>query len=228
MTHDKAFPHCESVSEENALTQQLTPRQQMILEAITTITSQRGYPPTIREIGDVVGLTSTSSVSHQLKALESKGLIVRDAGRPRAVNVSSPDSEAFPPVSSSQVSIRELPLLGNIAAGMPISAIESHDELIGVPEELLDNGSYFMLKVRGDSMVDAAICDGDWVIIKQQNTALNGDIVAAIIGDEATVKTFHKGKDGVVWLLPQNSSYPPINGNEASIVGIVTGLMRKF
>lgn len=203
----------------------LTERQISILHAITKITAARGYPPTIREIGDLVGLTSTSSVSHQLKVLESKGLIIRDAGRPRAVNLSA-EMPSVPPITPT-ASMRELPLLGDIAAGNPITAIESHSEVIAVPEELLESGSHFLLKVKGDSMIDAAICDGDWVIIKQHNTAVNGDIVAAILEEEATIKTFHKGKDGV-WLLPQNSAYPPINGDNAQIFGIVTGLMRKF
>lgn len=199
----------------------------MIRASVTT----RGYPPSIREIGDAVGLTSTSSVAHQLRTLERKGYLRRDANRPRAVDVRSADevtavttdvagSDALPEPTF-------VPVLGRIAAGGPILAEEAVEDVFPLPKELVGEGSLFLLKVVGESMVDAAICDGDWVVIRQQNVADNGDIVAAMIDGEATVKTF-KRTNGQVWLMPHNPAFDPIPGNDAAILGKVVTVIRKI
>ncbi|BBY60200.1 transcriptional repressor LexA [Mycolicibacterium sarraceniae] len=209
----------------------LTERQRTILEVIRASVTTRGYPPSIREIGDAVGLTSTSSVAHQLRTLERKGYLRRDANRPRAVDVRSADevtavttdvagSDALPEPTF-------VPVLGRIAAGGPILAEEAVEDVFPLPKELVGEGSLFLLKVVGESMVDAAICDGDWVVIRQQNVADNGDIVAAMIDGEATVKTF-KRTNGQVWLMPHNPAFDPIPGNDAAILGKVVTVIRKI
>lgn len=213
----------------------LTVRQRRVLEVIRTSVSERGYPPSIREIGDAVGLTSTSSVAHQLRTLERKGYLRRDPNRPRAVDVRGLD-EAVRAVTS--LSTNEdvetgrpvptfVPVLGRIAAGGPILAEQAVEDVFPLPRELVGDGSLFLLKVVGESMVDAAICDGDWVVVRQQNVADNGDIVAAMIEGEATVKTFKRtGKD--VWLMPHNPLFEPIPGNDAQILGKVVTVIRKI
>ncbi|MBY0441322.1 MAG: transcriptional repressor LexA [Mycobacteriaceae bacterium] len=211
----------------------LTPRQRTILEVIRASVTSRGYPPSIREIGDAVGLTSTSSVAHQLRTLERKGYLRRDPNRPRAVDVRGTDDTAkTPPATevSGSDSLPEptfVPVLGRIAAGIPILAEESVQEVFPLPRELVGEGALFLLKVVGDSMIDAAICDGDWVVVRQQNTADNGDIVAAMIDDEATVKTF-KRTNGQIWLMPHNPTFDPIPGNDAAVLGKVVAVMRKL
>jgi repressor LexA len=210
----------------------LTERQRTILEVIRTSVTTRGYPPSIREIGDAVGLTSTSSVAHQLRTLERKGFIRRDANRPRAVDVRSPDEVASAVVTTDLAGSDALPeptfvpVLGRIAAGGPILAEEAVEAVFPLPRELVGEGSLFLLKVVGESMIDAAICDGDWVVIRQQNVADNGDIVAAMIDGEATVKTF-KRTGGQVWLMPHNPVFDPIPGNDAAILGKVVTVIRK-
>ena len=225
----------------------LTPRQRRVLEVIRDSVERRGYPPSMREIGEAVGLTSSSSVSHQLATLERKGYLRRDPNRPRAIEVRSPDSAgrvASPagmdrsPMSGLAADHDEtgsgdlrpaptyIPVLGQIAAGGPIVAEEAIEDVFPLPRQLVGEGTLFLLQVRGDSMVDAAICDGDWVVVRQQQVADNGDIVAAMIDGEATVKTF-KRKDGAVWLLPHNPSYEPIPGNDATVLGRVTAVLRR-
>ena len=210
---------------------QLTERQRTILDVIRASVTSRGYPPSIREIGDAVGLTSTSSVAHQLRTLERKGYLRRDPNRPRAVDVRSSE-DAAPPVVTEVAGSDVLPeptfvpVLGRIAAGGPILAEEAVEDVFPLPRELVGEGSLFLLKVVGDSMVDAAICDGDWVVIRQQNVADNGDIVAAMIDGEATVKTF-KRTGGQVWLMPHNPAFDPIPGNDAAILGKVVTVIRK-
>jgi repressor LexA len=212
----------------------LTERQRTILEVIRSSVTTRGYPPSIREIGDAVGLTSTSSVAHQLRTLERKGFLRRDANRPRAVDVRSPDD-----VASANAAVTTdvagsdalpvptfVPVLGRIAAGGPILAEQAVEDVFPLPRELVGEGSLFMLKVVGESMVDAAICDGDWVVVRQQNVADNGDIVAAMIDGEATVKTFKRTR-GQVWLMPHNPVFDPIPGNDAAILGKVVTVIRK-
>lgn len=209
----------------------LTERQRTILDVIRASVTSRGYPPSIREIGDAVGLTSTSSVAHQLRTLERKGYLRRDPNRPRAVNVRGADDAALPPgteVAGSDALPEPTfaPVLGRIAAGGPILAEEAVEDVFPLPRELVGEGTLFLLKVIGDSMVEAAICDGDWVVVRQQNVADNGDIVAAMIDGEATVKTF-KRAGGQVWLMPHNPAFDPIPGNDATVLGKVVTVIRK-
>lgn len=204
----------------------LTPRQSKVLEVIKDWLERYGYPPSIREIGEAVGLNSTSSVAHQLRALERKGYLRRDANRPRAYGVRTPEGEEEPE-SFDRPSPTYVPVVGRIAAGGPILAEESVEEVFPLPKELVGEGSLFLLKVVGDSMVDAAITDGDWVAVRQQPDADNGDVVAAMIDGEATVKTF-KRRDGHVWLIPHNPAYEPILGDEAKILGKVVAVLRRL
>jgi repressor LexA len=211
----------------------LTERQRTILNVIRESVNTRGYPPSIREIGDAVGLTSTSSVAHQLRTLERKGYLRRDPNRPRAVDVRGADEHAAAaPVTevAGSDALPEptfVPVLGRIAAGGPILAEEAVEDVFPLPRELVGEGSLFLLKVVGDSMVEAAICDGDWVVVRQQNVADNGDIVAAMIDGEATVKTF-KRAGGQVWLMPHNPAFDPIPGNDATVLGRVVTVIRKI
>lgn len=225
----------------------LTPRQLAILRVIRESVEQRGYPPSVREIGDGVGLTSPSSVAHQLSTLERLGYLRRDPHRPRALMVADPTvpeattaPSAAPAPEVAEVAhlhavadageplpeAAYVPLVGRIAAGGPILAEERVEAVFPLPRELVGTGDLFMLQVVGDSMVDAAICDGDWVVVRQQNTAENGDIVAALLDDEATVKTF-KRRDGHVWLMPHNPAYAPILGDQATIMGKVVTVLRR-
>lgn len=222
----------------------LTPRQRRVLEVIRESVELRGYPPSVREIGDAVGLTSTSSVSHQLKALERKGFLRRDPNRPRAVDVRTPEDVALAAAAQLEAAAFEsdtddearhaamptptfVPVLGRIAAGGPILAEQAVEDVFPLPRELVGEGSLFLLRVVGDSMVDAAICDGDWVVVRQQNVAENGDVVAAMIDGEATVKTF-KRRGREIWLMPHNPAFAPIPGNEATVLGKVVTVMRKL
>ncbi|MFE6644973.1 transcriptional repressor LexA [Nocardioides sp. NPDC057772] len=225
----------------------LTPRQQRILAHLRDSIEQRGYPPSMREIGAAVGLTSTSSVAHQLRALEQRGLIRKDPKRPRALEVFLPEVMAHRKAMSGEEPETEItaeaavnpnpdatmvPLVGRIAAGGPILAEEtssqqSVEDVFPLPKQLVGNGDLFLLSVSGDSMVDAAICDGDFVVVRQQPTAENGEIVAALIDGEATVKTLSR-KDGKVWLLPHNAAYEPIDGTHATILGKVTAVLRSL
>jgi repressor LexA len=214
----------------------LTERQRTILEVIRASVTGRGYPPSIREIGDAVGLTSTSSVAHQLRTLERKGYLRRDPNRPRAVDVRGADdpAQSLKPLVTTDVAGSDalpeptfVPVLGRIAAGGPILAEEAVEDVFPLPRELVGEGSLFLLKVVGDSMVDAAICDGDWVVVRQQNVADNGDIVAAMIDGEATVKTFKRTR-GQVWLMPHNPAFDPIPGNDAAVLGKVVTVIRKI
>jgi repressor LexA len=217
----------------------LTTRQRLVLETIRTLVERRGYPPSMREIGEAVGLTSPSSVSHQLETLERKGYIRRDPNRPRAIELIIPGAaraaraepaeaaaDAGAGSSSERPTPSYVPLVGRIAAGGPILAEQAIEDVFPLPRQLVGDGQLFMLKVVGDSMVDAAICDGDWVVVRQQPVAENGDIVAAMLDGEATVKTF-KRRDGHVWLLPHNASYSPIPGDEATVLGRVVAVMRR-
>ena len=212
----------------------LTERQRTILNVIRASVTSRGYPPSIREIGDAVGLTSTSSVAHQLRTLERKGYLRRDPNRPRAVDVRGANENvgAAAPVTdvAGSDALPEptfVPVLGRIAAGGPILAEEAVEDVFPLPRELVGEGTLFLLKVVGDSMVEAAICDGDWVVVRQQNVADNGDIVAAMIDGEATVKTF-KRAGGQVWLMPHNPAFDPIPGNDATVLGKVVTVIRKI
>jgi repressor LexA len=224
----------------------LTPRQRRVLDEIRSSVERRGYPPSMREIGEAVGLTSSSSVSHQLATLERKGFLRRDPNRPRAIEVRHPDAgPATGPVAAPSYGgggdVHDLetgsgdvrpaaayvPVVGRIAAGGPILAEQAVEDVFPLPRQVVGEGTLFMLQVQGDSMVDAAICDGDWVVVRQQQTADNGDVVAAMIDGEATVKTF-KRRDGHVWLIPHNPAYQPINGDEATVLGRVTAVLRSL
>jgi repressor LexA len=208
----------------------LTARQRKVLEVIRESVERRGYPPSMREIGEAVGLTSTSSVSHQLTMLEKKGFLRRDPNRPRAVEVRLPDGVDLDAEDENGVAARPpatyVPVLGRIAAGGPILAQEAVEEVFPLPSQLVGEGSLFLLRVAGDSMVDAAICDGDWVVVRQQPVAENGDIVAAMIDGEATVKTF-KRRGKKVWLMPHNPAFEPIAGDKATILGRVVTVLRR-
>ncbi|OBG88569.1 repressor LexA [Mycobacterium sp. E802] len=224
----------EGASPRRAADSGLTERQRTILDVIRASVTSRGYPPSIREIGDAVGLTSTSSVAHQLRTLERKGYLRRDPNRPRAVDVRAADDPAATPLVSTDVAGTDalpeptfVPVLGRIAAGGPILAEQAVEDVFPLPRELVGEGSLFLLKVVGDSMVDAAICDGDWVVVRQQSVADNGDIVAAMIDGEATVKTFKRTR-GQVWLMPHNPAYDPIPGNDAAVLGKVVTVIRKI
>jgi repressor LexA len=211
----------------------LTARQQSVLNCIHRYVRQRGYPPSIREIGDAVGLSSPSSVAHQLKVLQRKGYLHRDQNRPRAVEIRIPGQ---PPVRSwdhlddtpraDDSRATDVPVVGRIAAGGPILAEEAIEDVLTLPKQLVGEGRLFMLNVVGDSMIDAAITDGDLVVVRQQPEANNGDIVAALLDDEATVKTFKRDGDHV-WLLPRNDAYEPINGDQATILGKVVAVLRR-
>jgi len=204
----------------------LTPRQRRIMEFLRQWSEEHGYPPSVREIGEAVGLVSPSSVAYQLKVLERKGYLRRDANRPRAVDV-RPASELVEERAGRRPAPAFVPMLGQIAAGGPILAEEMIEDVYPLPRELVGEGTLFLLQVKGDSMIDAAICDGDWVAVRQQPTAENGEIVAALIDGEATVKTYQR-RDGKVWLLPQNPAYDPIPGERATIMGRVVTVLRRI
>lgn len=204
----------------------LSPKQRAILEAIQHSVASRGYPPSMREIGDAVGLASLSSVTHQLKQLELSGYLRRDPKRPRALEVVIPVTPTEPQVVAVPVGDAAMvPLVGRIAAGVPITAEQQIEEVFPLPRQLVGKGDLFMLKVSGESMIDAAIMDGDWVVIRSQQTAENGEIVAAMLDGEATVKVFRR-RDGHTWLLPRNSAFEPILGDEAVVLGKVVAILR--
>jgi repressor LexA len=207
-----------------------------VLEVIHDSIERRGYPPSVREIGEAVGLSSASSVAHQLSVLQKKGWLRRDPNRPRALDVRLPGETARPAVASLEglaaahddaaPAATYVPLVGRIAAGGPVLAEQAVEDVFPLPRELVGEGTLFMLKVTGDSMIEAAICDGDWVVVRQQPTAENGEIVAAMIDGEATVKTY-KRRDGHVWLLPHNPAYEPIPGDDATVLGRVVTVLRR-
>ena len=206
---------------------ELSPRQRRVLEVIRDWVERLGYPPSVREIGEAVGLTSTSSVAHQLRALERKGYLRRDPNRPRAVGVLPPDADVEAGLAAARPKPTYVPVLGRIAAGGPILAEQAVEDVFPLPRELVGEGSLFLLRVVGDSMVDAAITDGDWVVVRQQPNAENGEIVAAMLDGDATVKTFRR-RDGHAWLLPQNPAYEPIAGDDATILGRVVAVLRRL
>jgi repressor LexA len=230
---DNVRPFPETTEELDSGT--LPPRQRAVLEVIRAWLERVGYPPSVREIGEAVGLTSTSSVAYQLKALERKGYLRRDHNRPRAIGVLPPDADAAQLAGAigegnpdaSAPTPAYVPVLGRIAAGGPILAEQAIEDVFPLPKEIVGEGSLFLLKVAGDSMINAAIADDDWVVVRQQSVADNGEIVAAMIDGEATVKTY-KLRDGHVWLLPQNDAYEPIPGDEATILGKVVAVLRRL
>ena len=233
MTQDSSGPRDKGGTRRR---KSLSEKQLAILYVIQRSVSQRGYPPSMREIGDAVGLSSLSSVTHQLNQLELSGYLRRDPNRPRALEVlieipQSPEDVAAGGAESYQSGVQVgdaamVPLVGRIAAGVPIMADQMIDEIFPLPRQLVGKGELFMLKVVGESMIDAAICDGDWVVVRQQKTAENGEIVAAMLDGEATVKVLRQ-RDGHIWLLPRNSNFEPIVGDHAEILGKIVAVLRS-
>ncbi|MDX3075852.1 transcriptional repressor LexA [Streptomyces sp. MI02-7b] len=221
----------------------LTSRQAHIVEVILASVSRRGYPPSMREIGAAVGLTSTSSVAHQVGALQRKGVLEQDPQRARTYRVRaswlrgrSTAAVSHGPVDQLDMGEWErpeiarpafVPVVGRIAAGVPILAEEVVSDVFPLPRSLVGEGDLFALEVSGDSMTGAAICDGDWVTVRRQQSADNGSIVAAMIDGEATVKRLRQ-QNGRMWLLPENPSYAPIEGDRAAILGKVVAVIRSL
>mgnify|MGYP001236018423 FL=1 len=201
---------------------ELTARQQAILDCIKDKIRSNGYPPSVREIGEAVGLKSSSTVHAHLLQLEEKGLLKRDPTKPRAIIPVEMDiiAEAIDDAIS-------LPVIGNVAAGSPILAEQNIESYLPVPHFFVGQGTHFILKVKGESMIEAGIMDGDFLIVRQQSDAVNGEIVVALIDGEATVKRFYR-KDGYVELRPENSAFKPIITENVHIVGKVSGLLRKM
>ena len=212
--------HSNHSNHSSTSNEELTARQAKILAVIKASVEKNGYAPSMREIGQAAGLASPASVKYQLEILAEKGLIKRAQTKGRALEVTDEDGAMAPEKS------RNVPLVGQIAAGIPITADQNIDEVHTLPESLVGKGNVYMLKVKGDSMVDAAICDGDYVVIREQKNAEAGEIVAAMIEGEATVKTFSK-KGGHFWLLPANDNYAPIPADDAEILGKVTAVLRS-
>lgn len=202
----------------------LTQRQREILELISSTVASRGYPPSVREIGDAVGLSSPSTVHSHLSTLASEGFIRRDPSKPRAIEVIRDDGA----IPISRAAVRDVPLVGSIAAGSPILAEEDIEEVYPLPTELVGQEPVFMLKIRGDSMVDLGIFDKDYVVVQKQQTARNGQIVAALVeGEEATVKTFKRTATGIT-LLPANGDYEPmVFTDDIDILGVVVAVLRR-
>lgn len=231
----------------------LKPRQEEIFRFVARTVKEQGFPPTMREISEACKLSSLSSVTYQLSSLEKKGYIRRQSGKSRSIEIlaeidaeqqassvhkatknhgtktASKVSKSVAAQAAEFISARQtasVPLVGRIAAGIPITAQEQVEDVFALPTALVGDGEIFMLKVVGDSMIDAAICDGDYVVIRQQHDANNGDIVAAMLDGEATVKTF-KRRDGHIWLLPQNTEFAPILGDECTVLGKVVAVLRS-
>nr|WP_325196044.1 transcriptional repressor LexA [uncultured Oscillibacter sp.] len=194
---------------------QLSKMQQKIYDYIVSCIQEQGYPPSVREIGEAVGLKSPSTVHFHLKNLEEAGMIAKGAGKGRAISLTTP------PVPENQI-----PIVGNVAAGSPILAEECIEDYLTF-DAGGHQGEYFALRVRGESMINAGILPGDLVVVRQQKTANNGEIVVAMIEEEATVKRFSK-RDGHIWLLPENEAYSPIDGTYAQILGKVTAVVRQY
>ncbi|MFC5280571.1 transcriptional repressor LexA [Arcanobacterium canis] len=228
----------------------LSKRQLAIFQAIIEYQNDQGYSPTVREICDLTGLTSPSSVKYHLDVLESAGVLHKDPRRSRTIEITDlgsrldtttgeirPLTQTSPPAISQSVRISDfdedisapvnVPLVGRIAAGGPILSDQVVEDVFPLPRQITGDGELFMLEVHGDSMIDAAICDGDWVVIRRQPTAENGEIVAAMIDGESTVKALSRA-NGHVWLLPRNSQYAPIPGDNAVVLGKVVTVLRAL
>lgn len=194
----------------------LSEKQKRILEYIAEATAQQGYPPSVREIGKHVGLSSSSSVHAQLIKLREKGYLEKDDHKTRALVV-----------KGAAASVPQVPILGQVTAGMPILAVEDIEGYLPY-EQASGYGEYFALRIKGDSMIGAGILNGDYIIVRQQNTAKPGQIIVAMIEDEATCKTLKIEDDGHMWLMPENPEYSPIDGEGAVILGVVTALHRDY
>ena len=208
----------------------LTKRQQEIFDFIKTYSAKYGYPPTVRDIGKAVGLASSSTVHAHLANLEKAGLLRRDPTKPRAIELLDRAiggvKDTVEQVGRSIVGGGGLPLLGQVAAGSPILAEENIEEYVTVPSHAGGDDGAFLLKVRGDSMIDAGILDGDHVVVRRQETATDGEIVVALVGEDATVKRFFRESDHIR-LQPENAALEPIRSREVQIVGRVVGLLRN-
>lgn len=208
------------------MSKQITQKQQQILDCINSAISENGYPPSVREICAAVGLKSTSTVHGYLQVLEKKGLIQRDPTKPRAVKIVEKKSIKKKPDYSTYKELIEVPIIGRVTAGQPILALENIEDTMPLPIDFTQNGDAFILKVQGDSMIEAGILDKDYVVVRQQSTANNGEIIVALLEDEATVKRFYKEKN-CVRLQPENSFMEPIYTSNVSILGKVVGVFRK-
>lgn len=197
----------------------LSQRQNEILSFIKQEIRRKGYPPSVREIGDAVGLMSSSTVHGHLQTLEDKGYIRRDATKPRAIEVLESSSDI------PDKKVVQVPIVGRVTAGLPILAQENIEDTFPLPVEMVNSDNVFFLKVRGESMINAGILNGDFILVRQQNTANNGDIVVALIGDEATVKRFFKEKT-LIRLQPENAMMEPIYSQDVMILGKVIGVFR--
>jgi|SRR5579871_979369 len=213
----------------------LTPRRRQIVDTIDDSVRRNGYAPSMREIGQAVGLASTSSVAYQLDVLEQEGYLSREARRPRtaALRASGLGTSELGAPGLGAPGLAQVPLVGQVAAGVPILADQNIEDVFLLPRQLVGDGELIVLKVVGDSMIDAAITDGDWVVVRRESDIENGDIVAAMVESdtsadrEATVKTFRK-RDGHVWLIPHNPAYAPILADNATIVGKVVAVLRRI
>ena len=194
--------------------------QGKILDFIRQEVAVKGYPPSVREIGEAVGLKSTSTVHGHLRRLENKGLLVRDAMKPRAMGLVDDDK-------SADSLVRMIPMLGPVAAGIPILAEENSSEMLPIPASLIGDGQYFALTIRGDSMIQAGILHGDYIVVKQQSEANNGDIVVALVSDDATVKRFFREK-GRIRLQPENPAMKPMYFQDVRILGKVVSVYRQI
>ncbi|GAB6180779.1 transcriptional repressor LexA [Desulfotomaculum defluvii] len=211
----------------------LNTREAEVLRVIIENVKQKGYPPSVREIGEIVGLSSSSTVHSYLKRLEQKGYLKRDPTKPRAIEIINTEVVETNSTSSSKQTVSQfdemlnIPMLGEVAAGNPLLAVENYDEKVTLPRSFTGYGDFFMLTVRGDSMIEAGILPGDLVLVRRQESVNNGEIVVALIEDEATVKRFFKEKN-CIRLQPENSLLSPIYVREVKILGKVVGLMRKI
>lgn len=203
----------------NAVYLDLSQRQNEILSFIKQEIRRKGYPPSVREIGDAVGLMSSSTVHGHLQTLEDKGYIRRDATKPRAIEVLESSSDM------PEKRVVQVPIVGRVTAGLPILAQENIEDTFPLPAEMVNSDNVFFLKVRGESMINAGILNGDLILVRQQNTAINGDIVVALIGEEATVKRFFKEKT-LIRLQPENTMMEPIYSQDVMVLGKVVGVFR--
>lgn len=212
----------------------LSKRQTAIYEFICSYTKERGYPPSVREIGAAVGLASPSTVHMHLKVLQERGLIKRDSKKPRTIEVvtgaqgaESTGTSLATPVQDASANTMHLPLVGRVAAGVPILAEQNVEETLALPTSIVGDDSSFILRVRGESMINAGIFDGDFIVVKEQHDAHDGEIVVALIDDSATVKTFYRERDRVR-LQPENDTMEPIYVTNPTILGRVTALIRSL
>ncbi len=206
---------------------ELSPRQQRIMDYIRAYVREHGYPPSVREIGESVGLRSSSTVHGHLARLESKGFLRRDPSKPRTIEVLRGPAVAVSRASATQPGTRRVPVLGRVAAGQPVLAVAESDESFPLPTEWIHDEPVFMLTVDGESMIEAGILPGDLLVVRRQQTAYNGDIVVAMLGEEVTVKRFFR-EVGRIRLQPENSTMEPIYATQVRILGKVLGLVRRM